>query len=202
MVSAMVGDAVLPPCPCSLGIHPWQVSGGDSGIVVGNMTLAEALHEVDTAEVDAIGEIGLDYARPVPRSFQKEVFEAQLAIAHERGLPVVIHCVRAFEPVMELLVEYGMAARSVFHGFVGSRQQAMRAVTAGCSLSFGVRSFASPKTVEAMLTVPLSKFFLETDDMAIHIAEIYAGAARLMPETDIEGLKKAAYINYMELFGK
>lgn len=201
LVSAMAGAGALPARPCSVGIHPWQV-GRDGSIAEGNMTLDGALREVEAAEVDAIGEIGLDYSRPVPRAFQTEVFEAQLTIARERGLPVIIHCVRAFESAMELLKKHGMTSRAVFHGFVGSQQQAMSAAVAGCRISFGGRSLASPKTVIAMLSVPLSKFFLETDDSDMSIAEIYAAAARLMPGTDVEGLKRITYGNYTDLFGE
>lgn len=229
VVSAMSGTVVLPPHPCSVGIHPWQIgtpladfseshseivifrsvslpplNGGDSGeaIPADVMTLEEALRGVETGAVDAIGEIGLDYARPVPHSWQAHVFEAQLDIARERKLPVIIHCVRAFEPTLDLLKKHGMSFLAVFHGFTGSREQAMRATAAGCHISFGARSFASPKTVDAMLSIPLSRFFLETDDDDISIRQVYGEAARLMHETDVEALKRITYNNYKELFGE
>lgn len=201
LVSAIAGEDALPVRPCSVGIHPWQV-GRDGTIADGKMTLDAALRLVENAEVDAIGEIGLDYSRPVPRAFQTEVFSAQLAVARERGLPVIIHCVRAFEPAVKLLVMHGMTSRSVFHGFVGSQQQAMNAAAKGCYISFGWRSFASSRTVIAMLSVPLSRFFLETDDSGTPIAEVYDEAVRLMPGTDAEGLREITYRNYTDLFGE
>ncbi len=190
MVSAMAGATGLPVPPCSIGIHPWQV---------GQIDVEIALKEIETASVSAIGEIGLDYSRPVLRRFQTEVLEAQLKIARERNLPVVLHCVRAFEPMMKILAEFTLCA-VIFHGFTGSRQQAVRAVEAGYYLSFGERSLLSPKTVEAMNSIPLPNLFFETDDSGIPIAEIYSRAAIIkgMGQTEI---KREIYNNYIRIFG-
>ena len=72
------------------GIHPWHAHIGD---------LSEVTRRAP--EVDAIGEIGLDYACDVPRETQMEVFRAQLAIAERFKRPVVLHCVRAFEDIIK-----------------------------------------------------------------------------------------------------
>ena len=219
VVSAMALSGTLPGKPCSVGIHPWQVATataiyrGTSQFVDSSrhftplsaprtMELADlttALREVETADVSAIGEIGLDYARPIPHTLQAQVFEAQLKIAQQRGLPVILHCVRAFEPVMEILAGYTFPA-VIFHGFVGSRQQAARAVGAGYYLSFGERGLASPKTVEAMKSVPLSRMFFETDESDLSIAEIYRLAAALRG-IGVDELKSTVYDNYTRIFG-
>ncbi len=174
----------------SLGIHPWQI---------GQIDVQAALREVGTAPVSAIGEIGLDYSRPIPRPFQAEVFEAQLGIARERHLPVILHCVRAFEPMMTILGKYTMRA-VIFHGFTGSRQQAARATEAGYYLSFGERSLGSPKTVEAMNSIPLSNLFFETDDSALSIAGVYSRAAIVMGMRQAE-IRQEIYNNYIRIFG-
>ncbi len=151
----------------SEGIHPWHAAVGDLARV-----------EARASEVDAIGEIGLDFACDTPREVQMDVFRAQLTIAERVQKPVVLHCVRAFEEVMRVLQDYHLRA-VIFHGFIGSKEQAQRAVTEGYYLSFGERTFRSPKSLEAMRSTPLSHLFVETDESATPIEEIYAKIAEL-----------------------
>lgn len=198
MVSVMAGqDVALPQSPFSIGVHPWQVDRVD---------VDAALREIETAPASAIGETGLDYAVSGDRELQKTVFRAQLRIAEERGLPVVLHCVRAFEPTMEILAKYRLPA-VVFHGFVGSHEQALRAVErTGYYLSLGERSLSSPKTVEAMRVealkrVPLESLFLETDESRLSIAEIYFRTSEIIGMPVAE-LAHKIYDNYMTVFGR
>ena len=79
------------------------------------------------ADVQAVGEIGLDLARPVDRVRQTELLRMQLRSAEQLGKPVVLHCVRAFEPLMRVLEEYRLRA-VIFHGFIGSPEQAAHAL--------------------------------------------------------------------------
>ena len=103
--------------PHGVGIHPWQAEE----------------HPFDSAMfhgAELIGEIGLDYACDVDKKIQEELFCKQLVLAKEMGLPVVIHSVRAFEDVLKLLLKYKLE-KVVFHGFIGSVEQAKRAVDKG-----------------------------------------------------------------------
>lgn len=200
VVSVMAGQGglSLPEPPLSVGLHPWQLSD------MGEVGLDEALREVETASANAIGEIGLDFSSRVTGpmgdyGLQKMIFAAQLRIAEERRLPVILHCVRAFEPTMEILSGFHLPA-VVFHGFVGSRQQAARAVKSGYYLSFGERMFSSPKTVEAMRHTPLERLFLETDEASVSISEVYARVAELL-DIPVEGLAEQLYNNYLTVFG-
>ncbi len=191
----------LPEAPFSIGIHPWQL--GDGGNGRGEFTdekLKAALLEIETAPAYVIGEIGLDYAIPADHGEQKTVFAAQLRIAEARALPVILHCVRAFEPIMEILSGFRLPA-VVFHGFIGSREQAARAVRRGYYLSLGKRSLASPKTVEAMRNTPPDRLFLETDDSPAPISAIYARAAEIL-DIPIRALATQLYENYEQLVGK
>ena len=149
-------------------------------------------------EVQAIGETGLDFVRGADRAVQLAAFRAQLALAHERQMPVVLHCVRAFEPVMRELDACRPRA-VIFHGFIGSPEQARRAVGKGYYLSFGLRAFASPKTLESLRETPLSQLFLETDDSDVPIEEIYARAAKVKGVTP-EELRRATLENYGRIF--
>jgi len=176
-----------------------RVAANDVGCTVAS-EIANANAHTD-AGCAAIGEIGLDAAireADANMAAQREVFAAQLAIAERHARPVVLHCVRAFEAVMDALAEYRLSA-VVFHGFIGSTEQAARAVAAGYHLSFGPRSLASPRTVEAMRAVPLDRLFLETDAERATIEEVYSRAAEILGVAPKE-LVKQLYNNYMKIF--
>ena len=171
------------------GVHPWDAGHGD---------IAET--ESAIGRIDAIGEIGLDYACKVDRDAQQRIFESQLELAERNGLPVVLHCVKAFEPVMKTLAKYRLKA-VIFHGFIGSREQMLRAVETGYYISFGERTFASPKTMEAMREIPKERMFLETDDSPTDIAEIYRRTAEITG-IGMEMLQRIIIENYNIIFGK
>ncbi len=171
----------------TVGIHPWDAD---------RIPIALLLPLDETAQ--AIGEIGLDFARAVPKEAQYAAFRAQLELARQYGLPVVLHCVRAFNETMrELKTRPPRAA--IFHGFIGSPEQARQAVAAGHYLSFGERTFRSPRSIEAMRITPLSRLFFETDESETPIEELYERASQLLGiPKDL--LIKSTLENYKKLF--
>ena len=169
------------------GVHPWHADMQEVA------TLGERL-----SDVQAVGETGLDFVHGPAREVQFGALRAQLRIARERGLPVVLHCVRAFEPLMRELAACEPRA-VIFHGFIGSPEQAQQALAKGYFLSFGERAFASPKTLAALRETPLSQLFLETDDSPGPIAEIYARAAEARG-VPAEELQRATLANYKRTF--
>ena len=171
------------------GIHPWYSLDADL------LTVESA-----AANIDAIGEIGLDFACDVPKEVQTEIFRAQLAIAEQHKKAVVLHCVKAFEEVMKIVAEYHLQT-VIFHGFIGSVEQAQRAVKQGYYLSFGERTFRSPKTIEALRSTPLSHLFVESDESATPIEEIYARIAELRG-VDIATLSEATKANFDKIFSR
>lgn len=171
-------------CPTQAGIHPWH-AGGQS-IDIDAMRRAEM-----------IGEIGLDYAVQVDRDVQQSVFDEQLAIAEQLGKPVVVHCVKAFEPTMATLGRYHLRG-VVFHGFIGSPEQAAAAVAKGYYLSFGWRTFRSPKTMRALCEAPAESIFCETDDDPVAIEEVYRRVAE-QRQTSVEKLTAQIIDNYEKL---
>ncbi len=170
------------------GVHPWDAER----IAVASLLPLDH-------QVQAVGETGLDFAKEVPRAIQLAAFRAQLELARQYDLPVVLHCVRAFDAVMRELRTCPPRA-AIFHGFIGSPEQARQALAAGHWLSFGERTFRSPKTVEAMRRTPLTQLFLETDDSPTPIEEIYRRAAELLGITE-ERLQEATLANYKTIFG-
>ena len=170
----------------TVGVHPWHAAEC-------------SLPSVEAIEAaDAVGEIGLDKACGVDFEMQRALFVKQLELAERFEKPVVLHCVRAFEEVMTLLERYTLRA-VLFHGFIGSREQASRAVKKGYYLSFGAQTERSRKTVEALRETPLERLFVETDEADTTIEAMYLTIARLRG-TEVEELEEATAENYKRIF--
>ena len=151
--------------PTMAGVHPWDAEKG--------LTLP------DVTQCDIVGETGLDFACGVAREAQERLFIAHLTEAERLGKAVVIHCVRAFEPVMRILAEYKLQG-VLFHGFIGPDVQAKRCFERGYYLSFGPRSLRSPKTRRVIATAPSELIFSESDDNPSQIVEeLYREVAEL-----------------------
>lgn len=177
------------------GVHPWDADklfagASDDRSPITLPPLSEG--------IQAVGEIGLDRARGAQYEHQLAVFRTQLAQARACGLPVVIHCVRAFEQVMGCLSACEPRA-VIFHGFIGSPEQAQQALDKGYYLSFGERTFASPRTLEALRRTPLTQLFVETDESPEPIETIYTRIAEAK-SVSLETLRCATLNNYERLF--
>ena len=144
---------------CTVGIHPDQAPEMAKGYLD---LLAE---QSRNPKVHAIGEIGLDYFydEGSPREVQRKVFEEQLALAKDLGLPVVIHNRDAHQDTLELLKKY--RPQGIMHCFSGSAELAQEVVKLGMYVGFtGVITFKNArKAVEAATVVPQDRLLVETD---------------------------------------
>jgi TatD DNase family protein len=118
--------------------------------------------------VVALGEIGLDYHYDnSPRDVQREVFAAQLRLARDEGLPVIIHSREADDETAEILrAEYAGAGRGgVMHCFGGGPRLAEAALALGFYISFaGNVTFKKADNLrEVALEVPADRLLVETD---------------------------------------
>jgi TatD DNase family protein len=119
-------------------------------------------------DVRAIGEIGLDYHYDFsPPNVQQAVFRAQLRLARERGLPVVLHVREAEADTLRILEEEGAGAglRGVFHCFSGDTTSAARALATGFYLSIpGIVTFPKAAALrDAVASIPRNRLLIETD---------------------------------------
>jgi TatD DNase family protein len=117
-------------------------------------------------KVVAIGEIGLDYywdTNP-PKEFQQEVLRAQMALARELQLPVIIHDRDAHADTLAIVKEFPEVT-GVFHCYSGSVEDARTLVKMGWMLSFnGAATFKNArKAPEVIAEVPLERLMIETD---------------------------------------
>lgn len=116
-------------------------------------------------KVKAIGEIGLDYYwKEVPRDLQKEVFRAQLTLATQLNLPVIVHDREAHGDCLSIVQDFPQV-RGVFHCYSGSTEDAKQLVKWGWHLSFtGTITFKNArKAPEVIQAVPLERLMVETD---------------------------------------
>jgi len=113
----------------------------------------------------AVGECGLDYSiADVNKSEQQACFGAQLALAREFRLPIVVHAHRAVEDVIKMIKASGHNSGMV-HSFNGSLQQAHKLIDCGFMMSFGgaVTYDRATKLREVFASLPLDSVLLETD---------------------------------------
>ena len=116
-------------------------------------------------KVVAIGEIGLDYHYDFSeKDVQKRFFEAQMQLAEELDMPVIIHDREAHSDVFET-VKAHPRVRGVMHSYSGSSEMAREYIRLGWYLSFsGVVTFTNAaKTHEAAKATPLDRLLIETD---------------------------------------
>ena len=117
-------------------------------------------------KVVAIGEIGLDYYWPEnpPRDFQQQVFRAQLELALELDLPVIVHDREAHGDSLAIVKEYP-ALRGVFHCYSGSVEMARELLRRGWYLGFDgpITYKNAAKAPEVIAACPVERILLETD---------------------------------------
>lgn len=145
-------------CPYALGVHPWWVDG----------QLDDWLVRLGSCPTPpAYGETGLDHhhtSDPAGRARQRRSARAHLALARERGVPVVLHCVRATSELLDLVAADGLPdAGGMIHAWNGPSDQVSRAVSLGLHLSFGPDLARSPRARASLAATPLDRILLETD---------------------------------------
>ena len=117
------------------------------------------------SKIKAIGEIGLDYHyEDIPRDLQMKAFRAQMELAQELGLPVIVHEREAHEDGMRIVRDFPDVT-GVFHCYSGSAEMARQLVDKGWYIGFtGVLTFKNArKAVEVASSIPLERIVLETD---------------------------------------
>ena len=144
----------------AVGSHPDVADEVNAAVLEEYRTLCR-----ENPKVKAIGEIGLDYHyEDIPREIQKEAFRAQMALAAELNLPVIVHERDAHEDGMKMVEEFP-GVTGVFHCYSGSLEMAKWLVSRGWYIGFtGVLTFKNArKAVEVAANIPLDRLVLETD---------------------------------------
>lgn len=152
----------------SSGIHPWYVPEDYE------RALTELSACVQSPHCVTLGEAGLDKCCDTPFPLQQEVFLRQLEMAGSFGLPVTVHCVRAWGELLEVRKKSHSPAPCVIHGFRGGPVLARQLLDKGFYLSFGFRFNG-----QSLQLCPSDRLFLETDEDIRSVEELYLEVSRL-----------------------
>ncbi len=181
----------------------------------GPQELAQLRSLAQDPAIVALGEIGLDYYRDrAPRREQRQLFRAQLGLARELDLPVVIHSRESFADLLVDLLEAGSGLRGVMHCYSGTWPQARDFLALGLYISIAgpVTYPKASKTWQVAAQVPLDRLLLETDcpwlppqshrgkrNEPAYLSETAARVAELR-ELPLEALAQATTANAHRLF--
>ncbi len=144
----------------AVGSHPDAADEVDEAVLEEYRRLVR-----ENPKVKAIGEIGLDYHyEDIPRELQKKAFIAQMELARELDLPVIVHEREAHEDALAILEDFP-EVRGVFHCYSGSAEMAKFLTKKGWYIGFtGVLTFKNARrAIEAAQAIPLEQIVIETD---------------------------------------
>jgi TatD DNase family protein len=191
----------------TVGLHPHDAKDDLAPVV----ELARAGHD----RLVGIGECGLDYYyEHSPRAQQRQAFSAQIALAKELDLALVVHARGAFEDLFNIFRSDGVPPRTVIHCFTGTPADAEGCLEFGCDISIsGIVTFKNADEVRAAARlVPLERLHVETDSPFLApvpnrgkknepawVALVGEYLAALRGE-DVEALRAATSANSARLF--
>jgi len=194
----------------AVGLHPHEASsmGADA---------MRALEDIARCRgVVGVGETGLDYHyENAPRMAQLEALRFHLGLAQQVGLPLIVHCRRAFADCLGVLEGAGAGKlRGVAHCFSGSEEDARRFLAIGFDLSFsGTVTFTNARKVAAVArSAPIERILIETDcpylapqprrgqrNEPAHVTFVAEGLARVRGES-VARICEATFRNACALF--
>lgn len=174
----------FPGCHPAYGIHPLYADSAPPDSI--ELLRAELQRAAHTRPAIALGEIGLDHYVPgLDRARQLELFTAQLAVAREFDLPVLLHVRHAVDAVI-LALRQARVCGGIAHAFNGSLQQARQLLDLGFKLGFG-GAMCHPRATRLRRLaseLPLAALVLETDapDMAPAFSAVRRNEPALLPQ--------------------
>jgi TatD DNase family protein len=152
---ADAGEGIFP----AFGLHPMHAG------LYGEEVMADLARYAEDAV--AIGEIGLDYLLPeIPRDLQMAAFRGQLQLAADLGLPLLIHCRKAFQDLLRIMrEEHVEKVGGIMHAFSGSPETARECIGLGFAISVAgpVTYRNAVRPLELVRNIPLEHLVLETD---------------------------------------
>lgn len=174
----------------SVGLHPWNVTK------ITASTLNRLKNICQNPQVLAIGETGLDRIRSSNWNLQLESFKLHIELSETLRKPLIIHCVKSANEIIKFKKKYQPNSAWIIHGFRGKKELATQLINQNIYLSFGEKH-----NKEALISTPIEKLFIETDESSKSILDIYQEIAnkRFM---SIEMLTNQVQQNISALFFK
>lgn len=172
----------------SIGVHPWNsISIVNDDKFIDDSIIA-IKKKLSNHRIVFIGETGLDILRGADISLQRKLFIKQIHLSESTSKPLIIHCVKAFNDLIEIRKSTSAKQRWILHGYRNKNVQAQQLIQHGIELSFGSRFN------EASMQVAWEerKMWLETDDSHCSIEEIYEKAATCL-NVSVDEIKEDIY---------
>ena len=181
----------------SYGIHPWALDNADFQLEGAFVLLEERLQ---SPNVLALGEAGLDKMHKESFEQQIAVFERQIDLSETLQKPMILHDVKSHNEILALRKKHKAKQPWILHGFNGTEQDIRQLTGQGLCLSVG-ESLLHPerKITKSLKDIPLDMLFLETDMAEVGIETIYKAAAKIL-DIDIAVLKRRLFANFARLF--
>jgi TatD DNase family protein len=176
----------------SVGLHPWHLKTPDDN----NESLQMVEEALEFDHVCFVGECGLDKKIDVDFEEQKRVFRAHIFIAEEFKRPLIIHCVKAYNEVLEIHKKLHPEMPWIMHGYRGNVEMTEQMGKHGIMFSFGKSLFdENSKSIESLKRLPMEKIFFETDEYDKDVEKIYERAA-VLKNVSIDILKNEVWNNF------
>lgn len=177
----------------SIGIHPWYI---DLERLDDYLIVIEEKLQLENCL--ALGECGLDKRIEIPMNIQTEVFEKQLMLAKKYKKPVILHCVSAYQEVIEIKKRLKLDVPMIIHGFSKNMQVAKSLLDNGFYLSFGKYLLRNPALASVFEQVPNNQFLLETDTIEETIFDVYEKAS-LIKKINLEDTVESNFKSIFKL---
>ncbi len=145
----------------SVGIHPWHTIDIDSTTIYHLKTLASH------SQVVAIGETGIDALRGASIEKQIDIFRLHVSLSEKHQKPLIIHCVKAFNEIIESKKSLLPTMPWIIHGFRGKPQLARQLINHGFYISLG--EYFNPHSASI---IPTNRLLFETDESTLDINSI------------------------------
>lgn len=178
----------------SIGVHPWKI---ESSRFEADLQIIE--NKLNDLSCLALGECGLDKRIKIPLELQIQVFEKQVALAIKYQKPLILHCVGAFQEMIEIKKRMKIDVPMIIHGFSKNFQIAKQLLDNGFYLSFGKYLMLNKELENVFKEIPIDCLFLETDSSDFQIEGIYKKAAKYK-KLEVEMLKKIIFTNFNRVF--
>lgn len=171
----------------SCGVHPWYSEDAEPQL--------KFLKEVASDNrIVAIGEAGLDKLKGPSLDIQQEVFEQQIQLSEQLQKPLIIHCVKAWDRLLQLYRKRDPKQTWIIHGYRGKPELTRQLLAHGFMFSVGDKY-----NKESLRLIPLDRLFCETDVSDVSIGEIYEDVAEALDITT-ETLASHIKTNVKQIF--
>jgi len=175
----------------SIGIHPWYLE---------KLNISTLIDYWNHPLCLAIGEIGLDRVKKENWINQIQIFKGQLKLA-PKDKPIILHCVKAYNEIVQILKELNIENPCIFHDFNASTEMTTQLLKSNqFYFSYGKSLFRDKsKGLDSLEMIPIDRIFLETDESNLSIDSIYLKFSQIK-SLDLDILVEKIEDNFSSIF--